>query len=57
MSQLCELRNEVRELGSRVAEDALAHAIYCAARGKMARLEYWLQQAIDEVRRLADAGA
>jgi hypothetical protein len=34
LGQLSQMREEARRIGSRVAEDAISHAISCAVKGK-----------------------
>jgi hypothetical protein len=53
IKQLSEMRNEARKVGSRVAEDALSHAIACAAKGKRADMQRWIEAAISELRRVS----
>jgi hypothetical protein len=57
IKQLSEMRKEARKVGSRVAEDALSHAIACAARGKRPEMQRWIEAAISELRRIEANGS
>ena len=51
ISQLAQMRDEARRLGDSAAVDALAHAIDCAAKGKLPAMQKWIERAIASMRR------